>query len=122
MPASIFNHRCVKADYTVRLVVEMANGKRIILPEREVQAVYPHFVYGYWKSFTGGRAAITEFDLFHPFFILDHRKTKGRAGTIQYLVQWVGYDEEDTTWERSEDLAAWSAELKSEYDNWNQIY
>ncbi|CEI70686.1 hypothetical protein FVEN_g828 [Fusarium venenatum] len=121
MPVKIFNHRCVNADYTVRLVVEMANGRRIILPEREVQAVYPHFVYGYWKSFSGGRAAITGFNMYHPFFILDHRKTKGRAGTIEYLVQWVGYDEEDTTWEQAQDLAFWSAELKDDYDEAYQL-
>ncbi|KAG8668121.1 hypothetical protein FPOAC1_007489 [Fusarium poae] len=97
----------------------MGNGHRIILPEREVQAVYPHFVYGYWKSFSGGRCAKTGFDMFHPFFIHGHRMS--RAGRVEYEVQWVGYDELDTTWEKARDLAMWSSDLKDEYDSANQL-
>ncbi|KAK6700488.1 hypothetical protein SNK05_013301 [Fusarium graminearum] len=114
LPVCIMNHRLVKSDYTVRLTIEMGNGHRIILPEREVQAVYPKIVYDYWKAL-GGRCSATGFDMWHPFHILGRRVKRG-GNQLEYRVQWVGYSKRETSWESGEDLTIWSPELKEDYD------
>ncbi|RGP58986.1 hypothetical protein FSPOR_11695 [Fusarium sporotrichioides] len=120
LPVRITHHRCVKSDYTVRLTIEMGNGRRIILQEREMQATYPEIVYRYWRMFQGGRCSATGFDLYHPFHVISHRKTQG-SESIEYKIQWVGYSKKQCTWEKGEDLAVWSAELKDGYDKANGL-
>ncbi|RGP59253.1 hypothetical protein FSPOR_11470 [Fusarium sporotrichioides] len=83
------------------------------MDERELQATKPELVYNWWKKFKGGRDARTGLDHWHPFHILGHRTTKKE---YQYLVQWVGYDKNEATWEFADNLRDMSAELKNEYD------
>ncbi|GKU07231.1 unnamed protein product [Fusarium langsethiae] len=99
LPVRITHHRRVKSDYTVRLTIEMGNSRRIILQEREVQVTYPEIVYRYWRMSQGGRCSAAGFD----------------------LIQWVGYSKKQCTWEKGEDLAVWSAELKDGYDKANGL-
>ncbi|SPJ80193.1 uncharacterized protein FTOL_08585 [Fusarium torulosum] len=59
--------------------------------EREIQVVEPQLVYAYWRQ-KGGRCEVTDFQKYHVLEILAQQKAK-------YLVQWVGYDKTECTWE-----------------------
>ncbi|GKU22126.1 hypothetical protein FLAG1_08325 [Fusarium langsethiae] len=39
----------------------------------------------------------------------------------EIVIQWVGYSKKQCTWEKGEDLAVWSAELKDGYDKANGL-
>ncbi|KAM0344804.1 hypothetical protein ACHAPU_007180 [Fusarium lateritium] len=59
--------------------------------EADIQDVNPDIVYDYWEK-QGGREEATCLELFHVFAIL--AESRGR-----YLIQWVGYNKSECTWE-----------------------
>ncbi|RGP78300.1 hypothetical protein FLONG3_3615 [Fusarium longipes] len=117
-PTDITNHRLEPSDYSVTFTVILSDGKWTTIPERSLQATNPRLVYAYWNSFAGGRCAVTRYDMWHPFNILGHRKSK-TGSDILYKVQWVGYNKKEATWETGQHLAAMSGELKQAYDEAN---
>ncbi|KAM0257042.1 hypothetical protein ACHAPA_011909 [Fusarium lateritium] len=105
------------ADFKIEFEVVLANGDRKQLSEREVQATRPDLVFLYWECL-GGRCTATGFDQYHIFRILNHRLlSSGR----QYLVQWVGYHQGDSTWVSAGKVNMMSLELTREYDEDNGL-
>ncbi|KAM0343551.1 hypothetical protein ACHAPU_008446 [Fusarium lateritium] len=87
-------------DFKVKFDVTLVGGNQAILSEYYVQHMTPTLVDRYWKS-VGGREAVTGFDQYHAFCLLNHkvvRKGKGkRKGKVAYEVHWVGYSESDSS-------------------------
>jgi hypothetical protein len=70
-----------------------------------------HVLYHYRKT-SGTREKATGINsLFHAFRILDWR-AKGR---LPFLVQWVGYPPEDSTWELAWRVKAFAEEMHTKY-------
>ncbi|KAF4334629.1 hypothetical protein FBEOM_11553 [Fusarium beomiforme] len=59
--------------------------------EIDLQKYYQDIVLNYWRGI-GGRCKATRFKTYKVLRILAEEKNR-------YRVQWVGYDEEDTSWE-----------------------
>ncbi|SPJ87075.1 uncharacterized protein FTOL_12100 [Fusarium torulosum] len=59
--------------------------------EDDIQDVDPGLLYAYWKE-KGGRYEATRLDVYHVYAILDQHYGS-------YLVQWIGFDETELTWE-----------------------
>ncbi|SPJ73830.1 uncharacterized protein FTOL_03560 [Fusarium torulosum] len=59
--------------------------------EDDVQNSMPDLVYEYWLRLSG-RCTVTGFKIYHVYCILEEALSK-------YLVQWIGYDTDEATWE-----------------------
>lgn len=111
----IRSHEIDRVGTRVYLWVEWRDTNRRVrhttrYDEYIVQDTAPEMLYAYWQS-KGGRCNATRLNLFHVYAILDESPKK-------YLIQWVGYDESEATWERfrkvsricSEAVCKWKAE------------
>ncbi|KAF4987501.1 hypothetical protein FGRMN_10332 [Fusarium graminum] len=92
----IVRHDVCKFRSTVYLLIEwrdpiggLHNASRY--EEAEIQDMNPGLVYNYWEK-QGGHCKATCLELFHVFAIVAESRGK-------YLVQWVGYDMSQCTWE-----------------------
>ncbi|KAG8672583.1 hypothetical protein FPOAC1_005859 [Fusarium poae] len=73
------------------------------LEEKELQQVMPIVVLAYWKNL-GGRCQTTQFLKYHVLRVLQEEKR-------QYKVQWIGYSEEEYSWETKKkinDICPWA--------------
>ncbi|CAF3456866.1 unnamed protein product [Fusarium graminearum] len=73
------------------------------LEEKELQLLMPIVVLAYWKSL-GGRCQTTQFPKYHVLRILEEEKR-------HYKIQWIGYSEEDFSWEtkkKIKDICPWA--------------
>lgn len=73
------------------------------LEEKELQLLMPIVVLAYWKSL-GGRCQTTQFPKYHVLRILEGEKR-------HYKIQWIGYSEEDFSWEtkkKIKDICPWA--------------
>ncbi|KAM0482195.1 hypothetical protein ACHAP7_004422 [Fusarium lateritium] len=89
-------HAIDRETYTVSFWVEwrdIPRSPRITskFDEEDVQNAMPDLVYEYWLR-RGGRCAVTGLKMYHVYCILEEART-------MYLVQWIGYDTDETTWE-----------------------
>ncbi|KAF5648556.1 hypothetical protein F52700_872 [Fusarium sp. NRRL 52700] len=116
----ITSHILVRRITTVWFTVEWTDGVESWEPENALQPFQPEVVYAYWNANEGGRDGATKFDLFHVFAILDHSDMKGhgrkRTRKHSYKVQWVGYDENNLSWEPAAKVAILVPRMKEEYD------
>ncbi|CEI61806.1 unnamed protein product [Fusarium venenatum] len=88
----ITSHYINRVDHIVYMWVTWCNGSRgMRCSEYDVQTVKPNKVYEYWRKL-GGRCSTTELSMYHVFDII------GECGR-SYHVQWIGYDEDEATWE-----------------------
>ncbi|RGP70899.1 hypothetical protein FSPOR_3586 [Fusarium sporotrichioides] len=88
---NLHNETC---EVTFRLKYKLSyNGSwyYVWLEEKELQQVMPLLVLAYWKNL-GGRCQTTQFLKYRVFRILAEEKR-------QYKVQWIGYSEEEFSWE-----------------------
>ncbi|KAI1070305.1 hypothetical protein LB507_010306 [Fusarium sp. FIESC RH6] len=83
-----------KCEVTFRLKYSFNHGRSwhyIWVGEEELQHIMPNLVLTYWHNL-GGRCQSTNFDKYHVFRIIGEEKR-------YYKVQWIGYSEEDASWE-----------------------
>ncbi|KAH6869888.1 hypothetical protein B0T10DRAFT_417981 [Thelonectria olida] len=107
----ILGHR-IKNETEVELMVKWTScSEPTLVDESTFQQDCPHVLYHYWKT-TGTREKATGINsLFHAFRILDWRA----KGKLLFLVQWVGYPPEDSTWELAWRVKAFAEEMHMKY-------
>ncbi|KAF9777022.1 hypothetical protein IL306_004708 [Fusarium sp. DS 682] len=108
-----------------RFAVKWSDDEESWEHEVALQKHNANLVYGYWRALDGGRDEVAGYDMYHVFSILGHRaarqKRKTRAKKNAYEIQWVGYDEEETSWEPAVKVARIAPQLKETYDQENGL-
>ncbi|KAG7418229.1 hypothetical protein Forpe1208_v003842 [Fusarium oxysporum f. sp. rapae] len=95
-------HRVDPDNSTVDIKVKWEGGETTWESEWSLQEQVPTLVYKYWEKL-GGREEATQLDVYHVFKILKCIPAAGRKKS-SYQVQWVGYKQNDSTWESEEKL------------------
>lgn len=109
---SIRSHQLDNETFTVDLEIQWTNGDITIEDEAFMQRWIPDLLFKYWGDL-GGRDQATGFDQWHVFKIHEHCYVNK---VREYLVQWVGFCENDCTWEPEAKLADIAPYVKAKYD------
>jgi hypothetical protein len=102
----VFIDHCVDTDNsTVSIKVKWEDGETTWESEWSLQEQVPTLVFKYWEKL-GGREAATNLDIYHVFKILKRTTLPGKSKGAQdrYQVQWVGYRQAESTWEKESKL------------------
>lgn len=96
----LVEHRVDEANSSVDIRVLWDGGETTWESEWRLQEDVPAMVFKYWDKL-GGRDAATKLDVYHVFKILRRDPKQAK----KYEVQWVGYPQNDSTWEKEELLS-----------------
>ncbi|KAF9775674.1 hypothetical protein IL306_006225 [Fusarium sp. DS 682] len=92
---SIANYRWVKDKIELR--IQWTDGDSTWIPEEILHEDNPEALFAYWRSKTHGRPNNpSQGDIYQVFAVRKHRVRKGNP---EVLVEWVGYDSSENTWE-----------------------
>ncbi|KAI6750729.1 hypothetical protein HG530_014625 [Fusarium avenaceum] len=105
------------ADFKVEFDVTLDNDQTATLTEFEVQLTRPDLVYGFWYR-QHGRDLATGFDHYPVFRVLSNRRVKGE---LKYKIQWVGFNQLQSSWESPELLADMCLKTKEAYDEMHNL-
>ncbi|KAH6873604.1 hypothetical protein B0T10DRAFT_499636 [Thelonectria olida] len=108
---AIISHH-TKNKTEVELMIKWTGcSEPTLVDERTFQQDCPLMLYRYWE-FIGGREEATGINLFHVFRI---RRWKVKDEKLQFLVEWVGYPPEDSTWELAWRVERCAKEMHTAY-------
>ncbi|KAH7115616.1 hypothetical protein EDB81DRAFT_767555 [Dactylonectria macrodidyma] len=108
---AIISHR-TKNKTEVEIMIKWTGcSEPTLVDERTFQQDCPLILYRYWELI-GGREVATGINLFYVFRI---RRWKAKDKKLQFLVQWVGYPPEDSTWELAWRVERFAKEMHTAY-------
>ncbi|KAM0343542.1 hypothetical protein ACHAPU_008437 [Fusarium lateritium] len=92
----VLSHAVNSPKHTVEILLEWRETNETVrmtsrIPEIDVQKSISETLYAYWRKL-GGRCVVTNLSMYHVYKILEETDNK-------YLVQWIGYGENEASWE-----------------------
>ncbi|KAH7173333.1 uncharacterized protein B0J16DRAFT_418639 [Fusarium flagelliforme] len=107
----IMDHRWFNDKFELR--IEWSDGERTWTDEEIIHEDCPEALFEYWRSLPRGRPNTPDDEgVYHVFAIRKHRTHRGKK---QVLVEWLGYEESDQTWENQEYIESVAKEHVDEY-------
>ncbi|KAJ4123233.1 hypothetical protein NW768_009764 [Fusarium equiseti] len=107
----IMDHRW--SDDKFELRIEWSDGERTWTDEEIFHEDCPEALFEYWRSQPNGRPANPDDEgVYQVFAIRKHRTHRGKK---QVLVEWLGYEESEQTWESQEYIESVAKEHVDEY-------
>ncbi|KAF4343661.1 chromo domain protein [Fusarium beomiforme] len=95
---SIANYRWVKDKIELR--IQWTDGDNTWIPEEVLHEDNPQALFAFWRSKPHGRPNNpAQGDIYQVFAVRKHRVRKGNP---EVLVEWVGYESSENTWESQE--------------------
>ncbi|QGI68820.1 hypothetical protein CEK26_012778 [Fusarium fujikuroi] len=92
----ITDHRWAEGEDEIELLMQWKDGETSWISEELLHTDNKQALFAYWRSQPNGRPTNPENDVYHVFAIRKHRV---RNGIPQVLVEWLGYDASENTWE-----------------------
>ncbi|KLO80881.1 uncharacterized protein LW93_9126 [Fusarium fujikuroi] len=92
----ITDHRWAEGEDEIELLMQWKDGETSWISEELLHTDNRQALFAYWRSQPNGRPTNPENDVYHVFAIRKHRV---RNGIPQVLVEWLGYDASENTWE-----------------------
>ncbi|EEU42909.1 uncharacterized protein NECHADRAFT_84250 [Fusarium vanettenii 77-13-4] len=104
----ILSHRWVKNK--IQLQIDWSEHPQTWEPEENIHRDAPTALFDYWRSKGGRPDNPKKPGVYDIFAIRKHSKNKKKV-----LVEWVGYDESEQTWEDRKTIAKAAKELVDDY-------
>lgn len=104
----ILNHRWVKNK--IQLQIEWSEHPQTWEPEENIHRDAPAALFDYWRSKGGRPDNPKKPGVYDIFAIRKHSKNKKKV-----LVEWVGYDESEQTWEDRRKIEKAAKDLVDDY-------
>ncbi|KAF5965828.1 chromo domain-containing protein [Fusarium coicis] len=111
----IADHRWVKdeKDNMIQLLIHWKDGENSWVSEELLHTDNRQALFAYWRSQPGGRPKNPEDDDVYRVFAI--RKHRVRNGVPQVLVEWLGYDTPENTWEDQDSIEEAAPKLVDAY-------
>ncbi|KAF5715397.1 chromo domain-containing protein [Fusarium mundagurra] len=112
----IADHRWVeneKKEKEIELLMQWTDGETSWVSEELLHTDNRQALFAYWRSQPGGRPTNPEDDDVYRVFAI--RKHRVRNGVPQVLVEWLGYDTPENTWEDQDSIEEAAPKLVDAY-------
>ncbi|KAG9497215.1 hypothetical protein J7337_012007 [Fusarium musae] len=112
----IADHRWVedeKKENMIELLIQWKDGENSWVSEELLHTDNRQALFAYWRSQPGGRPKNPEDDDVYQVFAI--RKHRVRNGVPQVLVEWLGYDTPENTWENQDSIEEAAPKLVDAY-------
>ncbi|KAF5588114.1 chromo domain-containing protein [Fusarium pseudocircinatum] len=112
----IADHRWVKnekQENVIELLIQWKDGENSWVSEELLHTDNRQALFAYWRSQPGGRPQNPEDEGVYQVFAI--RKHRVRNGVPQVLVEWLGYDATENTWEDQDSMEEAAPKLVDAY-------
>ncbi|KAF5577904.1 chromo domain-containing protein [Fusarium pseudoanthophilum] len=111
----IADHRWVKdeKENMIELLIQWKDGENSWVSEELLHTDNRQALFAYWRSQPGGRPKNPEDDDVYQVFAI--RKHRVRNGVPQVMVEWLGYDTPENTWEDQDSIEEAAPKLVDAY-------
>nr|UWK20218.1 chromo domain containing protein [Trichoderma stromaticum] len=95
---------------SIEIQVEWENGEMTWEPEVNLHKDAPEFLFKYWRAQGGRPKNPIDPGIYEIFAILKHDKNRRKL-----LIEWVGFERSEATWESRQDIAKMAEDVVKEY-------